>query len=284
MHTLHGNGDSAQRTVGVSSKALQLLYHKCSGLTRRYIPQTEVMDDLVYNLHNISIQTLNKNTKGKKKTLKTPQNMYMSTSKPVPAGNIEMIEDAIGTCQRILSSGDTFGSIEPGAAAKSVQESDESSTERSEGNKVPKRNASVMTREESEFLVVDGREFFKQIQNKTKAYQMKFNIDALQRQGTKRSKGDMKTVSGLALRMKFFQQMPSELIRKFCEETTLLNLEAEEVLCEEGVNDSIAFWIILEGELIVYRRNFENRVSLTKCGSFEEATVAGDDKIYDENI
>ena len=40
----------------------------------------------------------------------------------------------------------------------------------------------------------------------------------------------------------------------------------------------------MEGELIVYRRNFENRGSLTKCGSFEEAIVAGDDKIYDENI
>ena len=281
VHTLHGNGDSTQKAVGVSSKALQILYHKCSDSTKRYIPQTEVLDDLVYNLHNVSIQ---KNTKGKKKTLKAPQNVYMSTSKPVPTENIDMIEDVIGTCQAILSSGDTFGSIAPGAAAKSVQESDESITERSEENKVPKRSASIMTREKSEFLVVDGKEFLKHIQNKTKTCKMKFSIDALQRQCAERSKEDMKTVLDLALRVKFFQQMPSELIREFCDETTLICLEAEEVLCEEGVDDTIAFWIILEGELIVYKRNFEKRVSLTKCDSFEEATIVDDGNIYEENV
>ena len=57
--------------------------------------------------------------------------------------------------------------------------------------------------------------------------------------------------------MLFFQQLPKDIIQECCDSATLRKLDHDQVLCVENTTDNFSFWIVLKGELQVFKRSIE---------------------------
>lgn len=175
---------------------------------------------------------------------------------PIPLQRLHDLSKVLGSCVALLRAGDSFGELglhnnhdheqlqfEAGTSSALAK-----SPKHPKKKKVGKRNASIVCRENCELLCIRREDFLSLLSKQKLHFNPSRAREIVKKRPEDRTEAEVQILVSLCEGLKFFSQIPRDLIRKCCARLTLESYKASDVVFEQGsLGESM--YIVLSGFL-----------------------------------
>ena len=122
----------------------------------------------------------------------------------------------------------------------------------------PRRTATVISREPSEFLIIDNTTFDKLLKDAMINFEPELARRVLSKVSSKRSKDDVKILKDLLHTIEFFKEMPTNILTKLCKCIKLRAFEKGDFVYRQG-EPADCMYVVLSGKVSISKVHNESK-------------------------